>query len=91
MLMQCFIYRSLKKNGLYVYMPKKDDFEKIPEGIMAQLGEIEFAMKIELTKDKKLAKEDPVKVIENIEINGFHLQMPSDIEDILNNISKQLK
>lgn len=86
--MQCYIYRSLKKKGLYVYMPKKDSFEDIPKQILTQIGEIEFSMEIELTKDKKLAKENAASVLENIDKNGFHLQMPSDIEDILKAISK---
>jgi len=29
--MQCYIYKSLKKDELYLYLNKKDDFSELPE------------------------------------------------------------
>lgn len=86
--MNCFIYRSLKKKGLYVYLPEKDDFSVIPENIKKSLGDLEFSFALELHKDRKMARENPVLVINNINNNGFHLQMPADIEEILASISR---
>ncbi len=81
--MLCFVYRSLKKKGLYIYLPEKDNFSNIPPTIMTQLGDTEYALEIELNPDKKLAKENASTVIENLRKNGFHIQLPTDIEDIL--------
>ena len=89
--MQCFVYRSLKKNGLYIYLSQQDDFEKIPDAVKNKIGELEFALEFELHEDRKLAKEDASTVIENIKNNGFHIQMPKDIEGLLAEISAGLK
>lgn len=86
--MNCFIYRSLKKRGLYVYLPEKDDFSAIPENIKKSIGDLEFSFELELHKDRKMAREKPAVVINNINNNGFHLQMPADIEEILASISR---
>ena len=42
--MQCFIYKSLKKEELYLYLQKKDDFSEVPEPLFNSLGRIEFVM-----------------------------------------------
>lgn len=89
--MQCFVYRSLKKKGLYVYLPELDEFSKIPDSVKKSIGDLEFALEIELHEDRKLAKENASKVINNIKSNGFHIQMPTDIEDLLAAISARLK
>lgn len=86
--MNCFIYRSQKKRGLYVYLPEKDDFSALPENIKKSIGELEFSFQLELNENRKMAREDPVVVINNINNNGFHLQMPVDIEEILASISR---
>jgi uncharacterized protein YcgL (UPF0745 family) len=35
-----------------------------------------FVMELELSPDRKLAREDVNKVIHNLETQGFHVQMP---------------
>lgn len=74
--MICFIYKSLKKNELYLYLDKKDDFSSIPEELFKSLGRIEFVMELELTPQRKLAREDTAKVMAALENKGFHMQMP---------------
>jgi uncharacterized protein YcgL (UPF0745 family) len=88
--MQCFIYRSLKKKGLYVYLPEENDFSKIPVDVLNMIGDLELALEIEIDKERKLAKENAADVLSNIKKNGFHLQMPADIEHLLTAISKKL-
>ncbi len=74
--MLCFIYKSLKKNELYLYLNKKDDFSSVPEELFKSLGRLEFVMELELTPQRKLAREDVVKVMASLEKKGFHMQMP---------------
>ncbi len=74
--MICFIYKSLKKSELYLYLDKKDDFSPVPEPLLQSLGRLEFVMQLELTPQRKLAREDVVKVIAGLESKGFHMQMP---------------
>jgi uncharacterized protein YcgL (UPF0745 family) len=61
---------------LYLYIDKKDDFSKIPEALFNSFGTLEFVMNLELTPERKLAKEDVEKVIESLIQKGFFVQMP---------------
>ncbi|WP_031434536.1 YcgL domain-containing protein [Methylomarinum vadi] len=74
--MQCFIYKSLKKDELYLYLNKKDDFSDIPEPLFKSLGQLQFVMELELTPDRKLAREDVNKVIASLSNKGFFIQLP---------------
>lgn len=63
-----------------MYLKDPDGLESLPEPVRRQLGEAEFAMEIELTPEKKLGQENAADVCENLESRGFHVQMPRDIE-----------
>jgi hypothetical protein len=78
--MQCFIYKSLKKDYLYLYLVIKDDFSKVPEDLLNNFGKIEFVMDIELSAERKLAREDAQKVIECLKVQGFFVQLPPQKE-----------
>ncbi len=82
--MQCWIYRSSVRDGLYVWLNKEDALDTLPEPVRRQLGAAELAMSIELHPGKKLGQEDPEVVMANLDAQGFHLQMPRNIEpDVL--------
>lgn len=74
--MKCYIYKSSKKDQLYLYLPKKDDFEAIPPILMDTMGKPEFVMELELTAERKLARADAVEVLAGLQEKGFYLQMP---------------
>jgi uncharacterized protein len=78
--MQSFIYKSLKKDYLYLYLVNRDDFSKVPEELLNNFGKLKFVMEIELTEDKKLAKEEAKKVIESLNTKGFFIQLPPQKE-----------
>lgn len=74
--MHCFIYKSLKKEDLYLYIDKKDDFSKVPEMLFNSFGKIAFVMDLELTPERRLAREDAGKIIASLKEKGFFVQMP---------------
>ena len=74
--MQCFIYKSNKKDGLYLYIAKQDDFSEIPEAILKSIGSPEFVMQLDLTPERVLAREKASDVLKGIADNGFFIQMP---------------
>ena len=74
--MQCFIYKSLKKDYLYLYVVKKDDFSTVPDALFNHFGKMEFVMDMELSPERKLAREDAGKVIESLKEQGFFVQLP---------------
>lgn len=89
MTISCYIYRCSAKPDMYIYLAEENGFDKIDEGLIKKLGQLSFAMSLELDNNSKLAREDPQKVIENLNNQGFHLQMPSDtsVEELMARIS----
>jgi len=75
----CYIYRSGRKADYYIYLAEKDDFSQVPAELMNAFGEPEFSFQFMLTSDRKLAKEDPAQVIENLKQQGFHVQIADDL------------
>lgn len=76
---------------MYVYLRTRDDFNCMPVTLVQNLGVVEFSMQLELSETKKLARENPRTVMENLEKQGFHLQMPGDtpVEELLAKISRE--
>ena len=74
--MTCYIYRSLIKDLMYIYLEDKEGFDDLPEALRRQFGLPEFSMELELTPERKLAHADSGKVIDALESQGFYLQMP---------------
>ncbi|MDH5611004.1 MAG: YcgL domain-containing protein [Gammaproteobacteria bacterium] len=87
--MKSYIYRCSRKPDMYIYLAEEDDFSNVPKNIFNSLGIITFAMELEISPDKKLAREDPVKVIGNLKEHGFHLQLPDQtpIEELMAQIA----
>ncbi|MCQ8179775.1 YcgL domain-containing protein [Methylomonas sp. SURF-1] len=77
--MNCFIYKSLKKDELYLYLDRKDDFSAIPAELYKSFGRLEFVMELELTPQRKLARVDSAKVIASLQAKGFFVQMPPTV------------
>jgi uncharacterized protein len=74
--MQCFIYKSLKKDELYLYLDKRDNFSVVPDVLLQNFGRLAFVMEVMLTPERKLARENVEKVIASIHAKGFFVQMP---------------
>ena len=75
---------------MYIYLAEEDDFSNVPKEIFNSLGIISFAMELELDANKKLAREDPVLIIKNLEEHSFHLQLPKEIpvEELMAKIAR---
>ena len=86
----CYVYRCSAKQDMYIYLAEENKFDVIDKNIQKKLGQLSFAMKLELHQTKKLAKEDPRKIIENLKSQGFHLQLPSEItvEELMAKLAK---
>ena len=77
--MQCFIYKSLRKDELYLYLDKRDDFSAVPQVLLQNFGRLAFVMELELNQDRKLARESVDKVMAGIQAKGFFVQMPPQV------------
>lgn len=74
--MPCYVYKSLKKTLLYLYISQKDDFSRVPTELLQTFGTLEFVLELELTPERKLAKEDSQKVLASLQEQGFFVQLP---------------
>lgn len=77
--MLCHIYRSNHKLDTYLYLVEKDDFSVIPADLLRVFGIPEFSFSFDLTRGRELAREDSGEVLENLENQGYHLQLQDDI------------
>jgi len=74
--MYCAVYKSPKKIDTYLYLAKKDNFACLPAALLKLLGQPVYVMELELTAERKLAQEDVQQVMKNLQMQGWHLQMP---------------
>lgn len=83
--MKTYIYKSSRKDELYLYLVKKDDFSGVPQALFDSMGkEPIFVMEVELTADRTLAREDVENVKKNLETVGYHVQMPPPVQNLTN-------
>ena len=68
----CSIYKSPRKDGMYLYVDKRDALKRVPEGLLAAFGAPQLAFELVLTPERQLAREDINKVLANIEAQGYH-------------------
>lgn len=72
----CQIYRSPKEDGMYLYVKKEEGLSRVPEELLNLFGRPQPAMVILLTPEKKLARVSVEKVAENLNTQGYYLQLP---------------
>lgn len=73
---ECVIYRSIKKDETYIFMPTTTQLSELPAELIKVLGQAEMVMTITLTPEKKMARGTAEEIIKSIHRQGFHLQMP---------------
>lgn len=86
----CSIYKSPRKREMYLYVDKRDALGRVPEALLAAFGPPQHAFDMLLTPERKLAREDIGKVLENLEKQGYHLQMPPPQEEYIEHLPEEL-
>lgn len=86
--MQCHIYRSSKKEGMYLYVPSPsqalidsnefDPLQVLPDIMRQAFGRATFVMDLLLSAERKLARVNVLHVMDGLQENGFFIQMPPD-------------
>ena len=74
--MKCVVYRSNKKPGAYVYCSEDFKPAELPDELQALLGVCEVVMTLNLSERDKLARENIQNVRDNLNNQGYHLQLP---------------
>lgn len=81
--MNCFVYRSNSKPGLYLYLKEKDNFDVVPESLIKLIGDTQFSFEFDLGKNRKLVRAEAKEVVRIMKENGYFLQMPPPKSEIL--------
>ena len=75
------VFRSPRRDGMYIYVDRKDGLTRVPEALRELFGTPGHAMDLLLTPGRKLARVDAAEVLAGIRDQGFFLQMPPVIDD----------
>lgn len=75
---ECTIYKSLKKDETYVFVPTEMKLSDLPDELKNVLGKTEKVMTLNITAEKKLARCTGTEIMKSIIEQGFHLQMPEN-------------
>lgn len=86
----CSIYKSPRKNEMYLYVLKSDALKRVPETLLGAFGPPIHAFDMVLTPERQLAREDIAKVLANLEQQGYHLQMSPAEDDYIEHLPEEL-
>ncbi|MDD1967653.1 YcgL domain-containing protein [Pseudomonas sp. NPDC090203] len=86
----CSIYRSPRKNEMYLYVLKSEALERVPEGLLTVFGKPVHAFDLVLSPERTLAREDIHAVLANLEKQGYHLQMPPAEDEYIEHLPEEL-
>jgi uncharacterized protein len=75
---KCNIYRCSHRDEMYLYIHENKTVEDLPEDLIKLVKQLTLVMELELSPERKLAREDVLLVMNNLEEKGYHLQMPPD-------------
>jgi uncharacterized protein YcgL (UPF0745 family) len=89
--MLCAVYKSIRKSQTYLFIAKRDNFEPVPDALLAQFGPPELVSMLNIKADSKLAMTNANTVIQSIDKDGFYLQLPPPTVDYLEEHKKWRK
>ena len=81
--LMCEVYKSRKGEEMYLYVSREEQFDRVPEILLARFNDSAPVTRFILTPDRKLARADTAKVISSIKEQGFYLQMPPRKSDMM--------
>ncbi|MEZ9198768.1 YcgL domain-containing protein [Shewanella sp. 10N.286.54.B9] len=88
--MICAVYKSLRKADSYLFVEKRNEFERVPEALMAMFGEPQLVMMLPIDKRDHLGFADIKKVKTELNDKGFYLQLPPPVVNLLEQHKKDI-
>lgn len=83
------VYKSKKKADTFLFIEKRDDFNKVPEPLMTMFGQPHFVMIINLAKRTHLGAADINTLKEALSEQGYYLQLPPPEGNLLSQHRKE--
>lgn len=83
---KCEIYKSIRKEELYVYVAEGRTPDELPKAVLDSVGLLTKVMDLELTPERSLAREDVAVVMQSLREKGFFVQMPPPDPQLVENV-----
>jgi uncharacterized protein len=80
----CWIFKSARKQEMYLYLAQEDGYDDLPEMLRQHFGKALFVMQLDLQPGRPLARADVAIVMNALEEQGYYLQMPPKLEPEMN-------
>ncbi|MCG9696828.1 YcgL domain-containing protein [Shewanella sp. Isolate11] len=88
--MICAVYKSRLKVDCYLFIEKRNEFERVPEALMKMFGVPELVMILPLDKRQHLGIADINKVKVELQEKGYYLQLPPPPVNMLDEYKKEI-
>lgn len=70
------IYRSPRKREMYLYVPRQAGLDGLPHSLLEFFGKPVPVMDLLLKRERKLARADAGRVLDELMDRGYYLQLP---------------
>ncbi|GAB7532383.1 YcgL domain-containing protein [Pseudomonas sp. 3A(2025)] len=75
---------------MYLYVLKSDVLTRVPDALLGLFGKPQHAFDLVLSPERTLAREDIAKVLENLDTQGYHLQLPPPEDEYIEHLPEEL-
>lgn len=79
----CSVYKSTKKDEMYLYVPKALGLGRVPEPLLNMFGAPVLVTDMMLKPERQLARANIVTVLADLADKGYYLQLPPPKDDYL--------
>jgi uncharacterized protein YcgL (UPF0745 family) len=70
-----WIYKGAQRAETYLYVPEKNNFQRVPQDLLDALGMLELVMELELDEGRRLARVDAKEIMRGVSRVGYFLQL----------------
>ncbi len=70
-----WIYKGSRRAETYLYVPEKNNFQRVPQDLLDALGALELVMELEIEERRRLARVDAKDVMKGVSNVGYFLQL----------------
>ena len=88
--MICAVYKSRLKADSYLFVEKRNEFERVPEALLTMFGPPELVMMLPLMKREHLGFADIAKVKTELVDKGYYLQLPPPVVNLLEEHKREI-
>lgn len=88
--MICAVYKSRCKLDSYLFVEKRNEFERVPETLLDMFGQPVLVMMLPLMKRDHLGFADIDKVKTELLSKGYYLQLPPPVVNLLEEHKREI-